>query len=139
MRKKILSVFLISMIIIIISSTTAQAIPNLKVNQVIKTRLSQCHYLICYQLRNTGTNDLEDTTFWDAAGFKESGIWVTIPESLIQHVDFDLPAGQNSEWFCYETDTPLGWTWFVQCTDEYDDVDEANENDNCLLKFWYFW
>lgn len=139
MRKKIIAAFLAIVMVMTILPLAAQAKPNLIVNTSSRERLDVRYYNFTYTLRNTGPDDIEDGYFSDAAGFKIGGIWYTHQESWVEHEGYDLPASTNSEEFYWEGDTPSGWKWFTQCTDENNTIDEVNENDNCKTHFWRFY
>ena len=139
MKRKITTTLLILITLVLILPMAAQALPDLVVNAArIAWRNGPLDYTIKYQLRNIGPDDLEDATFYDAAYYKESGKWYIIPSSIIIHVNYDLGASENSEWFYWRSDMPSGWTWWCQCTDIYDDVEEENEENNCKLKLDLF-
>ncbi len=140
MKRKVTTMLLILITIALISPMAAQALPNLIVNKAVAYyRHGFCDYTFRYQLRNNGPDDLVNATFYDAAGFYEGGRWRTEPDSIVNHTNYDLGAGDNSEWFYWRSDTPAGFVWWCQCTDEGDDIPEENENDNCLVKLGYFW
>lgn len=146
MRKTAVVMFLTLMMLATLLPMTAMTTKadiyrrvNLKVNQAsIYWRHGPCDYEFKYQIRNTGPDDMVNEDFYDQAFFKESGEWCPIPSSIIWHYDYDLGASENSIFYYWRADTPYGWTWWCQCTDEGDDVEEQDETDNCLLKLSLF-
>jgi len=142
MTKKIkytILTLVIGALVLPVTSMAATALPNLKVNYSDHVRNFQFNYTFTWQIRNTGPDNLVNATFADAAGFKENNVWYRVPGSILWHYNYNLAAGSNSGYWSWTGDTPNGFYWYCQSTDEFKNVSEADETDNLLLHYWYFY
>ena len=144
MMKKIIIIFLaLSMFATMLPfAVQAKTDPNevdLEIDNLGRTRKGSCLYNFSYRLYNNGPDNIINEDFYDRSYYKSGGNWYYHTDSEIHHENFYLNANQYSPYYYWEGYLPSGWHWFSTWTDVFDDVDETNENNNDVLKFWYFY
>jgi hypothetical protein len=147
MMKKIIATFLTLGLLATILPLAVQAGPgpstadvDLVVKNVSIVRLDEVGlYNTTYRLYNHGPDDIINADFWDASGYKPLlGQWYVHMDSLIEHNAFYLDANHYSPYYSWEGYWPTGPHWWCVCTDEYDDVDETDDDNNCVVGFKIF-